>query len=239
MTGMSGGDSCRRAEYYARGVLETLKRLENRLPGSYSPLLDASKRYAGDALYYAGRGDCDTALSAASYAEGLVDSLKYIGVLEPEWPSTMEPDKTVFLAGTFDLLHPGHIELLRFAASYGKLHVVVARDKNAVNEKGKKPILDEESRLAVISSIRYVYRAALGDPVDRLRPIEELKPDVIVLGPDQPYEPEKLADLVEERSGKRPLVVRFPEKKPFSGGLKGTRDIVKRICEGSYCSSNQ
>ncbi|NOZ30329.1 MAG: DUF357 domain-containing protein [Crenarchaeota archaeon] len=239
MTDMKHAETCKRAEKYARGVLETLAKLEEQLPASYQSLLDASKRYAKDALYYVDIGDCDTALSAASYAEGLIDALKYTGVLEPEWPARPVDEKTVFVAGTFDIIHPGHVELLRYASRYGKVHVVVARDKNVVYEKNKQPILDEQSRLKVISSIRYVYKAMLGDEHDKMKPLEIIKPDVIVLGPDQPYDPDKLAEIVEERTGKKPLVVRFDEKKPFSDGLRGTRDIIRKICRGTYCSNSR
>lgn len=232
---MKHANTCERAVRYAENVLEALGKLKGELGEWYSSLLDASKRYAEDALYYAGKGDCDTALSAASYAEGLIDALKYMSIVEPKWPSSFKEEKKVFVAGTFDIIHPGHIELLRYASQYGKVHVVVARDKNVLYGKGKRPVLDEESRLKVVSSIRYVYDAVIGDPEDKLRPLEKIRPDIIVLGPDQPYDPSMLADLVEERTGKRPTVVRFEGKKSFSGGLKSTSDIIRRICEDTYC----
>ncbi|MEB3805920.1 MAG: cytidylyltransferase family protein [Desulfurococcales archaeon] len=232
---MTGDDSCDRGIRYASAVLEALNRIPREVSERYHDLIDASKRYAEDAIYYAEKGDCGTSLSAASYAEGLLDSLKYMGILEPKWPTPAWEQPTVFLAGTFDIIHPGHIELFRFAARHGKVHVVIARDENVAREKGKVPVLDEESRLRVVSAIRYVYKARLGDLEDKLKPLEDIRPDVIVLGPDQSFNPDLLAKLVEERTGKRPRVFRFMSKLEFSGKMKSTSDIILKICRESYC----
>ncbi len=230
-------DTCERARKYARNLLETLEKVEPKLSDNYARLIDAIKRYGNDALYYVDIGDCTTALSAASYAEGLLDSLKYLEIIELEWPEKEWERPTVFLAGSFDLLHPGHIDLLEFAAGLGKVHVVIARDETIRREKKKEPILDEKSRLRVMSAIRYVYNARLGDPHDKIKSVEEISPDIIVLGPDQPFKLDELATIVEKRIGKKPRVIRYEGKRQFSGGLKSTSDIIARICQGSYCSS--
>jgi len=230
-----GGGICERAERYIEGARRALEGLRGALGGDYARLLDAASRYLDDAEYYVGQGDCETGLVAASYAEGLIDALKYLGVVEPEWPSGAIEKPRVFVAGTFDLIHPGHVDLLRFASKYGRVYAVVARDSTVERVKRKKPILDEEARLENIEAIRYVYEARLGDEEDMLRPVEEVDPDIIVLGPDQPFDEEELASMVEERIGRRPRVIRYPGKKTFSGGMKSTSDIIRRICEGSYC----
>ncbi len=231
-------DTCERARRYAENVLRALESLAN-LPREFSRLLDASQRYAKDAVYFAGTGDCDTALAAASYAEGLIDSLKYLGYVEPKWPtsSVKKADRKVFIAGTFDLIHPGHIELMEFASKYGKVYAVVARDVNVEKRKGKKPLLSEESRLRIVSSIRYVYRARLGDPRDIMKPVVDIKPDVVVLGPDQPFDPADLQSRLRSIVGKEVLVVRFSEKKEFEPGMRGSSDIIRKVCCGSYCLS--
>ena len=229
--------TCERAIRYAGTLLRALDEIPQEVKEKYVQLLDASRRYAKDALYYADKGDCDTALSAASYAEGLLDSLKYLKILEPKWPKPEWDQPKVFIAGTFDIIHPGHIDLFKFAADHGKVYVVIARDKNVVKEKGKKPILDEASRLKVVSAIRYIYKARLGDPEDKLKPVEEIKPDIIILGPDQPLNPEELAVAVKERTGKQPIVKRFENKQEFSHGMKSTSDIILKICRETYCQS--
>lgn len=230
-----GEDTCGRASRYLVNLRAALDRVGDDLRRRFSGLIDAVLRYASDAEYYVGVGDCDTALAAVSYAEGLLDALKYIGVAEPEWPSLAPSRPRVFLAGTFDLIHPGHIELFRFAASLGDLYVVVARDSNVLRAKGKPPVLSERTRLEIVRSIRYVRSARLGDPEDKMRPVLEIRPDIIVLGPDQPYDTEDLARRVSSATGKRVRVVRFSDKREFEPGMRGSSDIMRRICCESYC----
>jgi cytidyltransferase-related domain len=209
-----------------------LSELSRRYPDlNFGGLLDAVKRYLDDAIYYANKGDFETAIAAASYAEGLLDSLKYLGLSEPRWPESLLEEVRVFVGGTFDILHPGHIELLRYASGFGKLYVVVARDVNVVRVKGRGPVLDELSRLKIVSSIRYVYEAMLGDEEDIYRSVERVKPHVIVLGPDQPFSEEEVAREVERRLSYRPTVVRFKEKIAFSGELRGSSDVMRVLCE--------
>lgn len=232
-----------RARRYIFNVKEAIKsidfeELSRRYPSlNIKGLLDAIKRYTEDAEYYLSLGDYETAIAAASYAEGLLDSLKYLGLAEPKWPGGLVEEKRVFVGGTFDLIHPGHIELLRYASTLGRLYVVVARDVNVARLKGRKPVLDESSRLQVISAIRYVYRAFLGDESDIFKSVEQVKPDVIVLGPDQPFDEEYVVREAERRLGYRPQIIRFNVKREFSEGLRGSRDIIKLICESSVCKS--
>jgi len=65
---------------------------------------------------------------------------------------------TVLTYGTFDLLHYGHIELLRRARSYGdQLIVGLSTDEfNAI--KGKKCVFTYEKRKELLESIKYVSR---------------------------------------------------------------------------------
>jgi FAD synthetase len=217
----------------ARRALGSL-RLEHGRLGSLdvSRLLDAAERYVRDAEYYYSRGDYATALASASYAEGLIDSLKYLGVAEARWPSGAELERRVLVGGTFELLHPGHLELLRYASSLGRLYVVVARDSTVERVKGRRPILSETARLELVSSVRYVYEAFLGSERDIMDSVERVKPSIIVLGPDQAFSEEDLALRAERRLGYRPEVVRMPGgKREFSGGLRSVSDIVARICE--------
>ena len=65
--------------------------------------------------------------------------------------------KRVITYGTFDLLHYGHINLLRRARELGDyLVVVVSSDEFNWNEKGKKCYFTYEQRKAMVEAIRYV-----------------------------------------------------------------------------------
>ncbi len=96
--------------------------------------------------------------------------------------------KKVLIAGTFDIIHPGHIYLINEAAKLGEVYVVVATDKNRELYSGEAPIIPEEQRLAVMKSIKNVKDAKLGrHDNDTLKTVKDIKPDIVLLGPDQKY----------------------------------------------------
>ena len=101
--------------------------------------------------------------------------------------------KKVLIAGTFDLIHLGHIYLINEAAKLGDVYVIVATDKNRELYSGEAPIIPEDQRLAVIKSIKNVKDAKLGrHDNDTLKTVEEIGPDIVLLGPNQKYSIETL-----------------------------------------------
>ena len=65
--------------------------------------------------------------------------------------------KRVITYGTFDLLHYGHINLLRRAKALGDyLIVVISSDEFNWNEKHKKCYFNYEQRKALVEAVRYV-----------------------------------------------------------------------------------
>lgn len=116
--------------------------------------------------------------------------------------------KRVMIFGTFDLLHPGHLFVLEEAGKRGAVTVIVARAKNVETIKGKAPQDSEEKRLEAIRGRFPAYRVELGDPTDFLRPVRELKPDLILLGYDQRMppgvKPEDLPCVIERLPGHQP-----------------------------------
>lgn len=102
---------------------------------------------------------------------------------------TIKP-RVVLASGVFDLLHLGHVRFLEDAKKAGgpdaKLIVIVAKDSTAEKLKGKKPIMNEDQRRALVASLRVVDEAVLGyEGLDIGEVIAKIKPDVIALGYDQ------------------------------------------------------
>jgi len=98
--------------------------------------------------------------------------------------------KVVLASGVFDLLHLGHVRFLEEAKEAGgpnaKLIVIIARDSTVEKTKGKKPIMSEVQRRALVESLKVVDEAALGyENLDIGEVIGKIKPDVIALGYDQ------------------------------------------------------
>ncbi|MCW4024200.1 MAG: FAD synthase [Candidatus Bathyarchaeota archaeon] len=96
----------------------------------------------------------------------------------------------VLASGVFDLLHLGHVKYLEEAKAAGgknaKLTVIVARDSTVEKLKGRKPIMSEDERCALVKALRIVDEAVLGaEHFDMAEVIDLVKPDVIALGYDQ------------------------------------------------------
>ena len=90
----------------------------------------------------------------------------------------------VVIFGTFDIVHPGHLSVLKYAKSLAKeLYVVVARDQNI--KKDTELIFKEEERLETLSSYEIIDKVILGDLNNPLAFYDQIKPDLIVLGYDQ------------------------------------------------------
>lgn len=93
--------------------------------------------------------------------------------------------KKVITYGTFDVLHIGHINLLRRAKEFGdKLYVGISSDQfNTI--KHKQSILDFENRKAVVESIRYVdYVFKEENWEQKQNDIEKYGIDVFIMGND-------------------------------------------------------
>ncbi|MBI2658567.1 FAD synthase [Candidatus Woesearchaeota archaeon] len=103
--------------------------------------------------------------------------------------------KKVMCAGTFDIIHPGHLYYLSEAKKYGdRLVVVVARDETSKNFKGRKPAHNEMERLEAVRMLNIVDKAVLGHHGNIFSIIEEIKPDVICLGHDQNVQKQQLEE---------------------------------------------
>ena len=93
-------------------------------------------------------------------------------------------------SGVFDLLHLGHVKFLEEAKKAGgknaELLVIVARDSTVQETKGRKPVMPENQRRALVESLKVVDEAVLGlENFDIGDVIERIKPVVIALGYDQ------------------------------------------------------
>jgi FAD synthetase len=94
--------------------------------------------------------------------------------------------KKILVFGTFDGLHPGHINFFEQAKKLGDfLTVVVARDVTVNEVKGHFPKRSESLRLKAVKQCKLVNEAVLGNIGNPYEIIKKIKPDVIGLGYDQ------------------------------------------------------
>lgn len=94
---------------------------------------------------------------------------------------------TVFVNGTFDILHPGHIALLNTARSYGDYLVVAIDSDRRVRElKGiDRPVNDQTVRSIILKNLKAVDIVEIFDTDEQLMDIMQMyNPDVMIKGSD-------------------------------------------------------
>lgn len=102
-----------------------------------------------------------------------------------DWRASV-PGRVVFTNGVFDLIHPGHIDLLTAARARGD-HLVVGlnADESVRRLKGpNRPVRNEAERAYVLAALEAVDCVVLFAEDTPLELVLEIKPDVIVKGGD-------------------------------------------------------
>jgi D-beta-D-heptose 7-phosphate kinase/D-beta-D-heptose 1-phosphate adenosyltransferase len=97
--------------------------------------------------------------------------------------------KKVWVNGTFDVVHIGHIKLLEFAKSFGSVTVGLDTDERVRSKKGEsRPFNTLVDRMDFISSIRFVDNVVCFNTDEELvNQIKKLEPDVMVIGGEYRY----------------------------------------------------
>ncbi|HEX6801565.1 MAG TPA: D-glycero-beta-D-manno-heptose 1-phosphate adenylyltransferase [Candidatus Binatia bacterium] len=129
----------------------------------------------------------------------------------------------VFTNGCFDILHRGHVHVLRQAKAAGDLLIVALNSDRSVQEiKGAhRPVLPETDRVELIGAMEMVDYVIIFDEPDPYKLIAAIKPDVLAKGGDWSAEKIVGADVVEQAGGR---IVVIPYLKGFS-----TSEIIERI----------
>lgn len=103
--------------------------------------------------------------------------------------------KVVFTNGVFDILHLGHIQVLKFAKSLGgKLIVGINSDRAVKLLKGEeRPINNELVRKTLLESLSCVDEVVIFDDTKTYDIIRQLKPDIVVKG-EEGFTPEEVRE---------------------------------------------
>lgn len=114
----------------------------------------------------------------------------------------------VFTNGCFDIIHSGHLDLLKEAKSYGdKLIVGLNSDKSVSKLKGpERPIIGQSERKKILSALKFVDEVIIFNEENPLKLIKKLKPSILVKGADYTKEQVVGGAFVESYGGEIKLV---------------------------------
>ena len=129
----------------------------------------------------------------------------------------------VFTNGCFDILHRGHVHLLRQAKAGGDLLIVALNSDRSVREiKGPtRPVFSETDRVELIGAMEMVDYVTVFDEPDPYRLIAAIKPNVLAKGGDWSAQKIVGADIVEQAGGRVAVI-------PYLPGFS-TSEIIERI----------
>lgn len=139
----------------------------------------------------------------------------------------LKDDKIVFTNGCFDILHQGHVDILKRAYELGDRTIVALNSDASVRGLDKapdRPVNNETARAEVLSALRYVDAVIIFNESTPYALIEALKPDVLLKGGDWKVEDIVGADIVQAAGGE---VLSLDLVEGFS-----TTGIIEKIAHG-------
>ncbi|CAN5719218.1 hypothetical protein BH20ACI4_BH20ACI4_00190 [soil metagenome] len=131
-------------------------------------------------------------------------------------------NRVVFTNGCFDILHPGHIDLLVRAKALGsKLIVGINSDESVKGIKGNdRPFLNQVERKSILLGLKSVDEVVIFDELTPENIIKKIKPDVLVKGGDWSENEIIGADFVRENGGEVFSL-------PLSDGFSSSKIVAK------------
>ena len=93
--------------------------------------------------------------------------------------------KIVYLPGVWDLLHVGHLNVIKRSSLFGDYLIVgVSSDETTKNVKGKYPAVNQRDRADLLLGVKYVDEVFIYENVNQSEQLEMLKPNVFSIGDD-------------------------------------------------------
>ena len=93
--------------------------------------------------------------------------------------------KIGYTTGVYDMFHIGHLNILKRAkAQCDKLIVGVTTDELCYKRKQKYPVINQDDRMEIVRSIRYVDEVVSQEDMDKLEAVKKYHADVVFVGSD-------------------------------------------------------
>ena len=130
-------------------------------------------------------------------------------------------NNVIFTNGCFDILHTGHVQLLKeckkLAGDNGKVIVGLNSDASVKKLKGEsRPVNDQESRRLLLESLRFVDEVIIFEEETPELLIQKIRPDILVKGGDY-----SIDQIVGKQYAKKVVVF------PYVDGKSTTNTIEK------------
>lgn len=140
---------------------------------------------------------------------------------------------TVYTVGTFDLLHVGHLDLLKYCKTLGDKFVVgIASDEVVASYKPNVPVIPLEQRMEMLKALRCVDDVVSYDKLDYVSNCKELDVDIFVIGEDWGDKPHNLAvEKYLKSKGKKIIQVSY---NPKTSSTKIKQNVIAQTHKGKY-----
>ncbi len=89
---------------------------------------------------------------------------------------------TIFTSGTYDIVHPGHIDFLKKCNEVGEVVVGLNSDDYVKRKKGKLPVMCYEEREAVLSGLRWVVKVVPNEDEHIEKRVLSNRANIIAIG---------------------------------------------------------
>ena len=147
------------------------------------------------------------------------------------------PKKTVYVALSVDLIHPGHLNIISHARKLGSVIIGLLTDKAIISYK-KPPIMNYQDRYKIASSLKGVDKVVPQHTLDYEKNLNLLKPDFVLHGDDWKKGPQvkirsKVIKILKKYGGK---LVEVPHTEGYGTSsisnlldeLKSTPDLRRK-----------
>ena len=139
--------------------------------------------------------------------------------------------KKVFVSGSYDMLHSGHVAFFEEAASYGELYVGLGSDKTIADLKARKTVNSDAERLYMVKSLKMVKDAWINSGsgiMDFLEELKTLKPDIFFVNTDG-HSPSK-----EELCKEMGIEYVVSKRIPHTGLPERSTTALRQVCKIPY-----
>ncbi|MEQ6125081.1 adenylyltransferase/cytidyltransferase family protein [Pseudotenacibaculum sp. MALMAid0570] len=139
-------------------------------------------------------------------------------------------EKTVigYTSGVYDLFHIGHLNLLKNAKGLCDKLVVGVTTDELVSYKNKKAIINQQERMEIVRSIKFVDAVVPQENMDKFKMWERIKFDIMFVGDDW-FQSDKWKELDEKFKEVGVKIVYFPYTKGISSTL--INETLKKLRE--------